>query len=264
MLQENSLLTIYTILFRVLQLGFCAPVPWLRLIHSQFNLLCGFIRYKILQTLLSLSPLLVVKRICFVLCVAIKARKEEEARFWGREKENWKLRGQRKSEEAFLLCLALSKDWWAPAPALLWDVQVICPSLSLRPRDSGQTGYKCTVSTAAAGLGSRLQLVGAWTDSVGCIEEGSQLPTVRHNIDTQLIIRLQSPRVSHLRSRLRSPRQCCDHTPGAALLIARALLRHCPPRPAHGTWLATNSFSGPGSPLQSSIHGETGCIGRHC
>ena len=41
---KNSLLTIYTVLFRVLQLGFCATLPWLRLMYSQFNLLCGFIR----------------------------------------------------------------------------------------------------------------------------------------------------------------------------------------------------------------------------
>ena len=133
MLQENSLLTIYTILFRVLQLGFCAPVPWLRLIHSQFNLLCGFIRYKILQTLLSLSPLLVVKRICFVLCAAIKARKEEEARFWGREKENWKLRGQRKSEEAFLLCLALSLRTGELRPRLCCEMFKSSAHLSLSP-----------------------------------------------------------------------------------------------------------------------------------
>ena len=57
-------------------------------------------------------------------------------------------------------------------------------SLSLRPRDSGQTGYKCTVSTAAAGLGSRLQLVGAWTDSVGSTVRAHSSPSLSVTILT--------------------------------------------------------------------------------
>lgn len=133
MLQENSLLTIYTILFRVLQLGFCAPVPWLRLIHSQFNLLCGFIRYKILQTLLSLSPLLVVKRICFVLCVAIKARKEEEARFWGRERKKIGNYAGKERARKLSYCASLSLRTGELRPRLCCEMFKSSAHLSLSP-----------------------------------------------------------------------------------------------------------------------------------
>ena len=98
-------------------------------------------------------------------------------------------------------------------------------------------------------LGSRLQLVGPWADRVWATQRAELPSSVRHNIDTHHQTAITPCLISGPGIRLRSLRQCSDHTPGAALLTVQTSPGLCSVivRPARRTGLDSLTASpGPG------------------